>query len=172
MLVCDSKYPLEIEEFNYKKINDFKKEFKIPIGLSDHTTSTIVPSLAVMNGANIIEKHITLNKLEKGPDHFFSLNINEFSQMIKNVRETEKIIYSKKNKKRKLNTYYRRFYKVKCIANKNYNVHEKIKGIKKNGLRAMDGIDIEKAELIEKKYIVKKLIKKDDVIKYHHLKKI
>ena len=57
---------------------NLNKKFSLPIGLSDHSTEREVPLSAVAMGASIIEKHITLNKKMKGPDHKASLSCSEF----------------------------------------------------------------------------------------------
>ena len=57
--------------------------------MSDHSNSLIAPSIACALGATIIEKHITLNKNFKGPDHKASLNIKEFKEMVLNIRNLE-----------------------------------------------------------------------------------
>tara|TARA_B110000977_G_scaffold201676_1_gene297694 strand:- start:4005 stop:5021 length:1017 start_codon:yes stop_codon:yes gene_type:complete len=171
LLYCDSRYPLEIENFDYKQISLYKQKFNLPVGLSDHTLSTMVPAISVFEGAEVIEKHITLNRKDNGPDHFFSLEINEFSEMVKNIREVEKIIFTKKFKKKSLNNKYRKLYQIKCIADKDYKINDKLNGIKKSGLRSVNGINIEMAEKLENNYTVKKNIKKDDIINFSKLKK-
>ena len=65
-------------------------------GFSDHTISQNASLIAVSLGARVIEKHVTINKKLKGPDHKFSLSINEFKDMVSNIREVEKIIKLKK----------------------------------------------------------------------------
>ena len=67
----------------------FKKKLKLPVGFSDHTTSVDIPSIAVALGAQVIEKHITLNRNSIGPDHKFALEPQEFKLMVKKIRETE-----------------------------------------------------------------------------------
>ena len=89
LLHCVSLYPTNINELNLLSIKYLKSKFKLNIGLSDHTTSIVVPSLAVSIGAKIIEKHITLNKKLQGPDHFMSLNPSEFKQMVDLIRKCE-----------------------------------------------------------------------------------
>ena len=65
-----------------KIINQYEKKFKVVAGLSDHT-STIYTSIgAVALGARIIEKHFTLNKKAKGPDHASSLEPKELKQLV------------------------------------------------------------------------------------------
>ena len=73
VLHCISSYPCPLEFSNLGRINELSRTFGIISGLSDHTEETITPSLAVVAGAKIIEKHITLDKGMDGPDHIFSL---------------------------------------------------------------------------------------------------
>ena len=107
LLHCISSYPTNVDEVNLKSIPFLKKKFKCQVGFSDHTTSTLIPSLAVCFGAKIIEKHFTYNKKLSGPDHFMSLNESELSEMVKNIRITEKASgtlgkFVSKNEKRNL----------------------------------------------------------------------
>lgn len=95
---CTSEYPADIRKINLKVIQTLKKKFDYIIGYSDHTTSIIVPALAVMMGATIIEKHLTLNKRMKGPDHRSSLNPKEFSKMVDQIRMAEMALGNGKKK--------------------------------------------------------------------------
>lgn len=76
-------------DINLKSINYLQKKFKIEVGLSDHTTSVIVPSIAVALGARTIEKHFTLDQNQKGPDHRSSLDPINFKNMVSLIRQTE-----------------------------------------------------------------------------------
>lgn len=67
-----------------------RREFKLPVGLSDHTLGITIPIAAVALGACVIEKHFTLDKSLSGPDHQASLEPQELKQMIKAIREVEK----------------------------------------------------------------------------------
>ena len=69
------------------------------IGFSDHTLTMNASLIAVSLGARVIEKHVTVNKKLKGPDHKFSLNMKEFNELVTNIREVEKIIKFKKREK-------------------------------------------------------------------------
>lgn len=89
LLHCVSSYPTQVSDINLNSILYLRKKLKLNIGLSDHTESTLIPALAVMLNANIIEKHITLNKKMIGPDHKASLNPEQFKLMIKNIRQAE-----------------------------------------------------------------------------------
>jgi len=62
------------------------------IGLSDHTTSTLTPSLAVAKGADIIEKHFTISRYLSGPDHKFALEPDELTEMVDLIKQTEETL--------------------------------------------------------------------------------
>lgn len=89
LLHCNSSYPTPLTDINLKSINYLQKKFKIEVGLSDHTTSVIVPSIAVALGARTIEKHFTLDQNQKGPDHRSSLDPINFKNMVSLIRQTE-----------------------------------------------------------------------------------
>tara|TARA_X000001036_G_scaffold439734_1_gene492010 strand:+ start:2324 stop:3391 length:1068 start_codon:yes stop_codon:yes gene_type:complete len=93
LLQTTSKYPSPIHSLNLRVINQLKKRYQLPIGLSDHSIDPILaPTLAVGLGATIIEKHFTLNKKFRGPDHSFALNPKELNQFIKTIRNSEKAL--------------------------------------------------------------------------------
>ena len=68
------------------------------VGLSDHTKDQFASALALNLGCNTFEKHFTLSKKLKGPDHKASLNISELKAMIQNIRDTE-VLLGKSEKK-------------------------------------------------------------------------
>ena len=98
ILHCISQYPTKEENINLNNIPLLKKKFnKISIGFSDHTIGKNAALLAVGLGANIIEKHITLNKKSIGPDHAISMEIPKLKNLIKEIRQFSKM-FGKKNK--------------------------------------------------------------------------
>jgi N-acetylneuraminate synthase len=92
ILHCVTDYPVNDEDINLNIIKTLKKEFKTKVGLSDHTSGTSIPSLAIACGAMLIEKHLTLDNKMQGPDHAASLEPKGFKKMIDNIRYTEKIL--------------------------------------------------------------------------------
>ena len=92
LLHCNSAYPTPPKDCNLKSINTIKKIFKLSVGYSDHTNQTDVPVIAVALGAEVIEKHFTLNNKMKGPDHKSSLNPGNFRLMIKKINNAEIIL--------------------------------------------------------------------------------
>lgn len=89
ILKCTSSYPSSMEDSNLSMIPQIKKDFKVDVGISDHTTGIIAPVVAVAHGAKIIEKHFILDKNNGGPDSSFSLEPNEFHEMVSAVRAAE-----------------------------------------------------------------------------------
>jgi pseudaminic acid synthase len=94
LLKCTSSYPAPLDKMNLLSIPSMQERFKVPVGLSDHTMNIETPITAVAIGASVIEKHFTLDRALGGADAGFSLNIEEFSQMVHVVRNTEKLLGS------------------------------------------------------------------------------
>ena len=90
ILHCNTEYPTPFRDVNLKAMKNLEKKFKCPVGYSDHTVGIEIPIAAVALGASIIEKHITLNKKMRGPDHKASIEPKEFEKMIKGIRIIEK----------------------------------------------------------------------------------
>jgi sialic acid synthase SpsE len=89
LLHCVSNYPPSFEDANIQAMVTMKKAFKAIVGYSDHSPGITVPLGAVALGAKIIEKHITFDRNLKGPDHPYALTVEEFGQMIKEIRNLE-----------------------------------------------------------------------------------
>jgi len=92
VLHCNTEYPTPMLDVNLKAMLTLKKEFNVNIGYSDHTLGIEVPIAAVALGANIIEKHFTLDKRMEGPDHKSSLDPLELKQMVKSIRNIEEAL--------------------------------------------------------------------------------
>ncbi|SEO66721.1 N-acetylneuraminate synthase [Paenibacillus sp. OK076] len=89
LLHCTSDYPAPIEDVNLLAIRTMAAEFKKVIGYSDHTKGIEVSIAAVAIGAQIIEKHFTLDRSLPGPDHQASLEPDEFAALVKAIRKIE-----------------------------------------------------------------------------------
>jgi sialic acid synthase SpsE len=87
-----SAYPTPQNETNLNAIKTLEKKFVYPIGFSDNGPGITVPISAMCLGARVIEKHFTLNKKMKGPDHSFSGDPKDFKKMIEKIREIESIL--------------------------------------------------------------------------------
>lgn len=90
LLKCTSAYPAPIEDANLQTIPDMKNRFGVKVGLSDHTEGSIVPMAAVALGAEVVEKHFIIDRSIGGPDSAFSMEANEFRQMVDSIRQIEK----------------------------------------------------------------------------------
>lgn len=87
LLKCTSEYPAPPEMANLLTIPDMKQRFGVEVGLSDHTMGSTVPVAAVALGARVIEKHFILDRSLGGPDAAFSMEPDEFKQMVDAVHE-------------------------------------------------------------------------------------
>lgn len=92
LLKCTSSYPAPIEEANMIMVHDLAQRYGVISGLSDHTMGSTVPIVATAFGAKIIEKHFIIDRAIGGPDASFSMNEEEFTAMVKSVREAEKAV--------------------------------------------------------------------------------
>ena len=89
LLKCTSSYPAPVAEANLAMMQQLAIDFKVKIGLSDHTLGSTVPVIATALGAEVIEKHFILDRSIGGPDASFSMNEIEFTEMVKAIREAE-----------------------------------------------------------------------------------
>jgi len=87
LLQCTAQYPLKIEDANLRVISTFKSIYNCNVGFSDHSLSNIQAVTAIGLGANIFEKHITLDKSSSGPDHFYALEPNQLKLYIDEIHE-------------------------------------------------------------------------------------
>lgn len=92
LLKCTSAYPAPPDEVNLKTIPHMAETFKTLVGLSDHTLGVSIPIAAVALGAKIIEKHFILDRKLGGPDAAFSLEPEEFNEMVRAIRDVEKAL--------------------------------------------------------------------------------
>jgi sialic acid synthase SpsE len=89
---CTSLYPAPPETMNLKAIDTLAKEFKIPVGLSDHSMGTLASALAVACRAHMIEKHISLDPSRPGFDHPVSLDPAGFRELVATIRTAEAML--------------------------------------------------------------------------------
>lgn len=92
ILKCVSQYPTPYADLNLKTIPNMAETFDCITGLSDHAMGSAVDVAAVTLGAKIIEKHMTLRRADGGPDSAFSMEPEEFTQMVSDVRNIEQAI--------------------------------------------------------------------------------
>ncbi|RKX53340.1 MAG: N-acetylneuraminate synthase [Thermotoga sp.] len=91
-LQCASVYPAPPEIMNLRSMKTIRDSFGVITGLSDHTLGIYISVAAVAMGAKVIEKHFTLSRKLKGPDHPFAIEPNELKEMVKEIRDVEKAL--------------------------------------------------------------------------------
>lgn len=89
LLHCNTQYPTPYKDVNLRAMLTLKEEFGCRVGYSDHTLGIEIPVAAVALGAEVIEKHLTLDRSMEGPDHKASLEPTELAEMIRCVRNVE-----------------------------------------------------------------------------------
>jgi sialic acid synthase SpsE len=95
LLHCVALYPPKFEEVNIRAMVTLKKTFpRYFVGCSDHTPGWTVPLAAVTLGGRVIEKHLTLDRHLKGPDHPYAMTVAEFAAMVQEIRHLEKALGS------------------------------------------------------------------------------
>jgi len=92
VLHCNTQYPTPMEDVNLRAMNTIKEECNVAIGYSDHTLGIEVPIAAVAMGAQLIEKHFTLDRRMVGPDHAASLEPKELKAMVQSIRNIEQAL--------------------------------------------------------------------------------
>jgi pseudaminic acid synthase len=134
LLKCTSSYPAPIEEANMCMVKDLAERYDVISGLSDHTIGNTVPIVATCFGAKIIEKHFILDRSIGGPDASFSMNEEEFTAMVKAVREAEKAIgvvdYTLTDKQIKGRDFSRSLYVVQDINKGELITEENVRSIR------------------------------------------
>ena len=95
LLHCNTQYPTPISDVNLLAMVKMREETGLPVGYSDHTQGIEVPIAAAALGAEVIEKHFTLNRNMEGPDHKASLEPQELMQMVVGIRKIESALGSK-----------------------------------------------------------------------------
>jgi len=92
ILHCVSSYPARHEELNMNAIKVLQHTFKYPVGYSDHAQGNSASLVAVAIGARLIEKHFTLDKRLRGPDHRFSSDPRDLKDLVEGIRDIEKMM--------------------------------------------------------------------------------
>lgn len=92
VLHCNTEYPTPYQDVNLRAMLEIQQEYGVGIGYSDHTVGIEVPIAAVALGAQVIEKHFTLDRNMEGPDHKASLEPDELRAMVTAIRHTEQAL--------------------------------------------------------------------------------
>jgi len=134
LLKCTSSYPAPIEDANLKTIPNLADTFNCIAGLSDHTLGISVPITAAALGAKVIEKHFILSKNIDSLDKEFSLTPEEFSQMVKAIRDVEKALgkvsYELTPKMKKGREFARSLFVVRDIEKGGVFTEENVRSIR------------------------------------------
>jgi len=168
LLHCTSLYPAPNETLNLNAISTLLKSFQCDVGYSDHSLGNFASIAAVSLGANIIEKHFTLNKKFSGPDQSASANPKELTNLIKDIRNLETALGNGKKNPHSLekNTadIARRSWhaKNKIRANTKIRLEDIILLRPSTGIQSKESIigfksniEIKKGQKIEKKWLYK-----------------
>lgn len=133
-----SGYPTPENEVNLNVIPNLKKIFDYPIGFSDNGSDKTVPLIAVALGGKIIEKHFTINKKMKGPDHKISADPHELKNMIHQIRKIESMMGNGEKicqpSELKNRIEARRSIMTKVPIKKNYKITKEVITIKRPGI--------------------------------------
>jgi len=120
LLHCVSAYPAPAEEYNLRTMSDLADRFDAVSGLSDHTLGTDMPVAATALGAALIEKHVTMQRADGGPDAAFSLEPSELRQMIDGCRRAHaalgKVDYGRQTSEQGNAQFRRSIYVIANIA--------------------------------------------------------
>jgi pseudaminic acid synthase len=134
LLKCTSSYPAPINEANMLMIQQLAKDFNVITGLSDHTIGATVPIVATTLGARIIEKHFILDRSIGGPDASFSMNEQEFSEMVNAVRDAESAVgtisYELTEKQRAGRSFSRSLYIAKDVSKGDIVTAEHVRSVR------------------------------------------
>ncbi len=142
LLQCTSEYPAKIEDANLATMVDMQKKFGVKVGVSDHSLENVVVTTGVAMGATMIEKHFTLDRSIGGADASFSLDVEQFTKLVQDIRKVEKVMgkvdYSLTPKRQKNRLYARSLFVVKDVAKGDTITEENVRSIRPaNGLSPM-----------------------------------
>lgn len=134
LLKCSSAYPAIPEDMNLKTIKHLSDTFNVVAGLSDHSLGSIAAVTSVALGAKVIEKHFTISRQIENPDSSFSMEPQEFKQMVEDVRAAERAIgrisYDISEKEKESLIFRRSIFAVEDITEGNLLTEKNVKVIR------------------------------------------
>lgn len=153
LMKCTSSYPAPIDAANLRMIPDMKERFGVRVGLSDHSMGHIVATTAVALGAEMVEKHFILDRRLGGPDAAFSMEPDEFKDMITAIRGVEKSLgkvdYSLSERTLKNRHFAKSLFVVEDVKEGDALTEENVKAIRPfNGL-----LPVHLKEVLGKKFV-------------------
>ncbi len=151
LLHCNSSYPSTYSEINLKFMDTLRKMYNIPVGFSDHTTDLLSSKVAIVRGANVVERHFTLNKKMEGPDHILSSDKKEMTELVK---------YKK---------FFNNWKSWKNKKFKNMNIQESIKLLLGNGVKKIQPNEYITINSQKKSLYAKKKIKRGDLFTEYNI---
>lgn len=142
LLKCTSAYPCPYEDVNLNVIPLMRSTFDCMVGLSDHTLGSEVALGGIALGAKVIEKHVTIKREDGGPDGAFSMEIEEFTDMVRQIRNLEKALgkatFELTDKQEAARSGTRSLYVVKDIKKGEVITEENVRSIRPGkGLHTM-----------------------------------
>ena len=169
LLHCVSTYPAPVDVLNLRSIPYLTDVFQVPVGFSDHSLDLVIPSVSVALGANVIEKHFTLDRGQPNPDAELSLEPDEFKTMIENIRRTENAlgVYGKPVNDKELEL--KRLARKSIVALTDIEIGTRLTKDMVAVKRPATGIQPKFMDIIEG-FEAKEKIKKDEVITWMKLK--
>jgi N-acetylneuraminate synthase len=154
LLHCVSSYPVPDDQLNLNSINTIKSRFKLKTGYSDHSTGIIPAVIAIALGAEVIEKHLTLDNDLIGPDHKASLNPAHFREMVLQIRMAEKMLGDGEKIPQICEIQNRKVIRRSLVAAKDVSAKSKVTWTNIESLRLTGGIPSEDLiKIIGKKFI-------------------
>lgn len=157
LLHCTSNYPTKLADVNLRAMLTLKKKFGLQTGYSDHTMGIGVSIMAVLLGARVVEKHLTIDKKLPGPDHKASLEAREFGEMVKGIRLAERNLVAESKLKEKLQEVSRKVAIEKEVL-------ENIEKILGEPIKKPVKAEKEMIKLARKYIVAEKAIQKGEVI--------
>ena len=165
VLHANTMYPTPMEDVNLNAILTIQKEFDVDVGYSDHTLGIEVDIAAVAMGASCIEKHFTLDKKMKGPDHKASLEPKELKAMVDTIRNIEKALGSSEKKPSPSEYANISFARKSIVAKKDINMGDTLDENNLSVKRPGSGISPMKWDKIRGSVALKNY-QKDDLIEW------
>jgi len=169
VLHCTTNYPCAFDEVNLKAMLTMKNELDCPVGYSDHTQGIEVAIAAAALGACVIEKHFTLDRKMKGPDHAASLLPDELKALVKSIRNVEEAFGSPKKRPTRTERGIKGLLRKSIVAQidipEGAVIARDMLGLKRPAVGIRPG-DIRKVVGMK----TTSGIKKDSVLKWSHLK--
>ena len=141
LMHCISNYPTKLKDLNLKAIQLLKDTFKLRVGFSDHSLSKLVPSLAVAAGADIIEKHFTLDRnYSDFRDHQLAADPDMMKQLVKQIRDCETFLGDGKLEPRNVEIETEIPVRRSIASNKNLEIGHVVEDIDLMWIRPGEGL--------------------------------